>query len=176
MKVNLCYSIALVGCLFAAGCGTSSSTSDAVVATTVSIDGSKFLLAEEPDDAVGVIEARELAKDGQSVVVVGRIGGAANPWVEGRAAFTMIDASKLIVADGAESGEGEICMDDCCAEERAGCTTLVKVVDADGKLVSADARKLLGVSDSDMIVVTGRVSKDDTGNFAILASGVHIRR
>lgn len=176
MKTFLSFGIVLATCLLTIGCGSSSATTDAVVATPASIDGSKFLLAEEPDDAVGVIEARELAKDGQSIVVVGRIGGAANPWVEGRAAFTLIDASKLIVADGEESGEGEICMDDCCADERADCTTLVKVVDADGKLVAADARKLLGVTDSDMIVVSGRVSKDDTGNFAILASGVHVRR
>jgi hypothetical protein len=176
MKTIFTLSTILATCLFAVGCGSSSATTDAVVATPASIDGSKFLLDEEPDDAVGVIEAREMAKDGQSIVVVGRIGGAANPWVEGRAAFTLIDASKLIVADGEESGDGEICMDDCCAEERGGCTTLVKVVDADGKLVPADARKLLGVADSDMLVVSGKVSKDDAGNFAILASGVHIRR
>ena len=176
MKIILSLSIAFTVCVLASGCSSNSNTSDTVAATPAAIDGTKFLLAEEPDDAIGVIEARESAKDGESVVVVGRIGGAVNPWVEGRAAFTLIDASKLIVADGAESGEAEICLDDCCAEERAGCTTLVKVIDADGKLVPADARKLLGISDSDMIVVSGKVSKDETGNFAILASGVHVRR
>ena len=176
MKSIFSIGLAISTCFLASGCSSSSNSSDAVVATSASIDGTKFLLADEPDDAVGVIEARESAKDGDSIVVVGRIGGAANPWVEGRAAFTLIDASKLIVADGQESGEAEICLDDCCAEERAGCTTLVKVIDADGKLVPADARKLLGITDSDMIVVSGKVSKDETGNFAILASGVHVRR
>ena len=176
MKTRLSLGIVLSTCLLASGCNSSSTQSDAVSASPASIDGSKFLLAEEPDDAIGVIEARESATDGDSIVVVGRIGGAANPWVEGRAAFTLIDASKLIVADGQESGAGEICMDDCCAEERAGCTTLVKVIDADGRLVPADARKLLGINNSDMIVVRGKVSKDETGNFAILASGVHVRR
>ena len=43
----------------------------------VAVDGSKFLLADEPEEAMGVIEARESAEDGAPIVVVGRIGGAA---------------------------------------------------------------------------------------------------
>ena len=109
-------------------------------------------------------------------MIVGRIGGAANPWIEGRAAFTLLDASMALVADGAESKEGEICLDDCCAEERGKCTTLVKVVDANGKLVAADSRKLLGLNEADTIVVQGTASKDESGNFTVLAQGVFVRR
>ena len=96
--------------------------------TAVSFDGSKYVLADEPDGAVGVIAARGAAKDGDPIVMVGRVGGATNPWIEGRAAFTVLDASKSVVANGSESKSGEICMGDCCAIERAGCTALVKVV------------------------------------------------
>ena len=158
------------------GCGDTSTSDSAVSATTASINGEQFLLADEPDGAIGVIEARDTAEDGQPLVIVGRIGGAANPWIEGRAAFTLLDASMALVADGTESQEGEICLDDCCAEERGKCTTLVKVVDADGKLVAADSRKLLGVTEADTVVIQGTASKDESGNFTVLAQGVFVRR
>lgn len=159
------------------GCGsTSTEESGAAAVTAASLDGSKYLLNEEPDGAVGVIAARESAKDGDPVVIVGRIGGSDNPWIEGRAAFMLLDASKLMVAIGEDSSEEELCMDDCCAAERAECTTLVKVVDADGKLVAADSRKLLGLTSDDMVVVRGKAKKDDSNNFTVLADAVYIRR
>jgi len=108
--------------------------------------------------------------------MVGRIGGAANPWIDGRAAFTLLDASISVVAEGEDSGEEELCMGDCCAAERINCTTLVKVVDAQGKLVSVDSRKLLGLNVSDMIVIQGNAKRDESGNFVMLATGVFIRK
>jgi hypothetical protein len=67
-------------------------------------------------------------------------------------------------------------MDECCAAERTGSTTLVKVVDDSGKVLAVDARQLLKVAENDMVVVSGNVSKDDAGNFVVLAKGVHVRR
>lgn len=158
------------------GCGQATDNPVSASITPVSIDGSQFLLADEPEDAVGVIEARESAKDGEPVVIVGRIGGAANPWVEGRAAFMLLDASKLVVAEGDDSAEDEMCTGDCCATERAGCTTLVKIVDASGKVIAADSRQLLGLTSDDMVVVRGKAAKDASDNFTVLADGVYIRR
>jgi hypothetical protein len=161
----------------AIGCGGESSAGiDATMVTSVSVDRSKYVLADEPDGAIGVIEARETGTDGQQIVVVGKIGGATNPWIEGRAAFMLLDASKTVVADGTESSEGEICMNDCCATDRAACTTLVKFVDDAGKVLAVDARQLLEVSSDELVVVRGKVSKDAEGNFAVLADGVHVRR
>ncbi|QDU89189.1 hypothetical protein Pla175_25760 [Pirellulimonas nuda] len=139
-------------------------------------DGSAYLLAEEPDGAMGVIQAREAAHDGDPIVLVGRIGGATNPWVEGRAAFTLLDPSMLVVDESQGMGEGQLCTGDCCATERQACTTLVKVVDPQGQLVAVDARKLLGLKEADMVVVSGTAKKDELGNFQLLATGVHVRR
>jgi hypothetical protein len=158
------------------GCGSSSSSSGPENFMPVAFDGARYVLAEEPDEAVGVISARESAKNGEPIVVVGRIGGAVTPWVEGKAAFVLIDASLTVVANGADSAANEICMDDCCAKERIGSTTLVKVVDKTGRLLPVDARKLFDVSENDMVVVRGFVSKDEKGNFVVLADGVHVRR
>jgi hypothetical protein len=159
-----------------AGCGKGlDSNATAAHATNVNIDSSKYLLNEEPDGAVGVIAARETAEDGKPLVMVGRIGGAANPWIDGRAAFTLLDASMTVVAEG-EEAEGAICTGDCCATERLTCTAMVKIVDTDGQLISMDSRQLLGVKEADMVVVEGKAQKDKAGNFVMLANRVYIRR
>src|SRR4051812_30581741 len=63
----------------------------APVGATAAGDG--YLLPAEPPGAKGVRAARAEAKDGDDVVVVGRVGGADRPWVEGRAAFWIVDQS-----------------------------------------------------------------------------------
>lgn len=54
-------------------------------------EGSKYLLSLEPEGAAGVRDVRASAKDEDEVVIVGRIGGMENPWVEGLAAFSIVD-------------------------------------------------------------------------------------
>ena len=163
------------GLVISSGCGTSPDATPQLLSTPVSVDASQYKLAEEPDGAVGVIAARESAEDGAPLVLVGRIGGCAKPWVEGRAAFTLLDASMSVVAEGEDSAEGEICTGDCCATERLDCTTLVKVVDQQGKILSGDSRDLFGLKESDMVVVQGTAKKDESGNFVMLAKGIFIR-
>jgi len=157
------------------GCGTAPASSSQLSMLAANIDASQFKLAEEPDGAVGVIAARESAEDGSPLVLVGRIGGSATPWIEGRAAFTLLDASMNVVAEGDDRAEGEICTGDCCATERLNCTTLVKVVDEHGQIVPVDSRQLLGLKESDLVVVQGTAKKDGNGNFVMLARGVFIR-
>jgi hypothetical protein len=168
--------LAVASLPFAVGCGKGiDSTATAAHATAVNIDGSKYLLNEEPDGAIGVIAARESAEDGKPLVMVGRIGGAANPWIDGRSAFTVLDASMTVVGAGEEAA-GAICTEDCCATERLTCTAMVKVVDANGQMIAVDSRQLLGVKDADMVVVEGKAQKDKAGNFVMLANRVYIRR
>ncbi len=126
--------LGLIGLTCVAGCGKSPESTAALITPTATpkIDSSLFLLHEEPTGAVGVMAARESAEDGKPLVLVGRIGGTANPWIEGRAAFTLLDASMSVVAEGEDSEENELCMGDCCATERLDCTTLVKIVDHRG--------------------------------------------
>lgn len=157
------------------GCGSASGTASHQSSVPTKVDASKYILSEEPEGAVGVIAARESAEDGTPLVLVGRIGGTANPWVDGRAAFTLLDPSMSVVAEGEELGDGEICTGDCCATERLHCTTLVKVVDGQGQLVPVDSRKLLGLNESDMVVVQGTAQRDKSGNFVMLARGVYNR-
>lgn len=171
--IALLGSVAMVGALV--GCGEEAAT-QSEGATPVSIDRSQFVLGEEPDGAVGVIAAKQEAEDGALLVLVGRIGGSERPWIDGRAAFTLIDASMNVVAEGEDSAEDELCAGDCCATELLACTTLVKFVDASGRVVPVDSRELLGVDENDMVVVQGKAKKDETGNFSMLATGIYVRK
>jgi hypothetical protein len=158
------------------GCGVASEVESGTASASTPIDGAKYMLAEEPDDAIGVIEARKSAADGATLTVVGRIGGTISPWVNGRAAFTLLDASLTLVAEGTDTGQGQICTGDCCAAERAHATILVKIVDQSGRVLSIDSRQLLGIAENDMVVVCGKATKDKTGNVALIADGAFIRR
>jgi len=52
---------------------------------------------------------------------------------------------------------------------------MVKVVDATGKSVGTDARKLLGLKELLTVVVHGRAKRDEAGNLTVLADGVFVR-
>src|SRR5688500_12195265 len=80
------------------GCSSGTPAPEQVAVTQAaprhpSPEGEKYRLDAEPAGAEEVIKVRADAADGDEVVVVGRIGGDVNPWVEGRAAFTIVDNS-----------------------------------------------------------------------------------
>lgn len=173
--------LSVVACLtlLTAGCGeqVSESQTPSSTDTASKIDVSQYVLDEEPEGAMGVISAREETKDKQPVVLVGRIGGRENPWIKGRSAFMMIDASMQLVAPGTETTGNEVCTDDCCAGKLKACTTLVKIVDDQGRPLPVDTRELLDAKELDMIVVKGVVNRDDEeGTFVLLAESVYVRR
>jgi len=145
--------------------GPSTSPADAAV------DG-KYVLASEPQGAQGVIHVRENARDEQAVVVVGRIGGSENPWVEGMAAFSIVDLSLQACSDK----EGDECRtpwDYCCETDLLPkATVLVKIVDGSGSLVASDARALLQARELQTVVVEGKAKRDEAGNLTVLAGGV----
>ena len=170
--------LTVLGCAaVASGCSQDTSTTPATEsASTPAVDGSKFLLTEEPAGAADVIKVREEAKDGDEVVLVGRIGGDENPWVDGRAAFTIVDGS----LKACSVIPGDQCpkpWDYCCETDRLPASTaLIKVVDAEGSLVKANAKGLLGVTELSTVVVKGKAKRDDAGNLTVLATGVYVKK
>jgi hypothetical protein len=161
------------------GCADGPADRSRTAAAEDQIDGARYKLAEEPDDAIGVIEARQSATDSAPLTVVGRIGGTSSPWVDGRAAFTLLDASLVLVAEGTDAGDagdGQICTGDCCAAERAHATMLVKILGENGRVLEVDSRDLLGIAENDMVVVRGKAKKDKNGNVTLVADAVFVRR
>ena len=94
MKKNLFVALLLMSCALIAGCYESKRASQPATAIPeATIDSSKYRVDTEPAQAVGVIDLRKQAKDGDDIVVVGRVGGSKRPVVQGRAAFTIVDLS-----------------------------------------------------------------------------------
>jgi len=138
------------------------------------IDASKYVLGAEPDGAQNVIAARESAQDDEDIVILGRIGGE-QPWVQGRAAFTIVDPSLKACSD-IPGDNCPIPWDYCCETEKLPTSSaLITVVDNNGKVVKADTRALLEVKELSTVVVKGKAKRDDAGNLTVLASGVYVK-
>jgi hypothetical protein len=132
------------------------------------------LLSQEPAGAVEVLDARDEAKDGEPIVLVGRLGGGLKPWIDGRAAFLLVDTRILPSCDE----DGHQCEAGCpdCAKEMLAASTMVKFLGSDGKVLAVDARDLLKAKEESTVVVRGIASRDPTGNLSIAAEGVFVRR
>jgi len=155
---------------------TGCSQSKPSVAALPAAEGAKYMLAAEPAGAQPVKDVRQSAKDGDEVVIVGRIGGSSKPWVEGRAGFQIVDPSFI----PCNEKEGDNCTtpwDYCCdaTEDLAKGMATVKVVDDQGQTVPSDARRLLGLKKLDTVVIRGRAKRDEQGNLTVLAAGIHRR-
>jgi hypothetical protein len=169
-------SLLLAGALFLTGCGKKENTGSQPEVKGPPIDGTKYVLKEEPAGARGVIEVRKQAKDGEEVVIVGRIGGSKNPWVKDKAAFWIVDAS-FKPCNEKDDDDCKTPWDYCCddpKELRAG-TATIKFVDEQGETLKADARGLLGLKELHTVVIRGQAKRDEQGNLTVLASGLFRR-
>ena len=150
-----------------AGCSSSE------VAETESSVDARYVATSEPTDAVAVGDLRASAENGQQVTLLGRVGGSSEPFVDGLAAFTVVDPKVAYCSDD------EGCptpWDYCCKRDEVKNNILtVKVVDESGNIVNRDARKLLGVKELSMVVVTGEAKVDDQGNLTVASGQVFVR-
>jgi len=134
---------------------------------------SSYVVDTEPPGALAVGAARKTVEDEEEVVLVGRVGGSANPFVNGIAAFTIVDLKVPHCPDheGCPTPWDYCCKQDQVKENIA----MIKLVDQQGKLVTEDARQVLGVEPLDAVVIHGKAKRDETGNLALLADQVFIR-
>jgi len=169
--------VRLLGFLFVtlclAGCGRSTPVADSPSAAK--IDAAAYVLAAEPPGAQTVIPARESARDQDEVVVVGRIGGSAHPWVDGRASFSIVDPA-LEACNDRPDDQCPQPWDYCCETDRLPkAKALVKIVDGQGRPLAGDARELFALKELQTVVVRGKAQRDDAGNLTVLASGIYVR-
>ena len=166
------HSLLLALCAMLAGCSSESRKKDASASGATPL-GKQYLLAGEPEGAQAVAEVGENAKDEQEVTVMGRIGGSADPWVDGMAAFTIVDAS----LDPCAPDEGcPTPWDYCCSINTIPKAALmVQVVDQSGNPLKYDAREMLGLKELQTVVVQGRVKREGDDSIVLLATGIHIQ-
>ncbi len=166
--------LAVLASVLATGCGRDAGRSlDAPSASQSAATSAEYLLKAEPAGAEGVKAVRAKAKDNDEVTVVGRVGGDAKPWVEGVAAFMIVDPEMK------PCPEKEGCptpWDYCCdLDLLPKVKALVKIVDSEGRAVPTDARKMLGIKELQTVVAHGRAKRDEAGNLTVLADGVFIK-
>ncbi len=129
-----------------------------------------------PDGAVELAKAKENAKEGDEVVIRGRIGGVPDPFVKGRAVLTLCDMS--VVACNDQSGDN--CpkpWDMCCDPNRFARSAAIQIVGEDGKLLSMDLEGKNGLLPLSVLVVKGKVGpRPDKSSFVVNASEIFVEK
>jgi hypothetical protein len=124
-----------------------------------------------PAGAQDVGEIWQEAKPGQEVVVRGVVGGSRKPFVEGLAAFTLVDpALKSCVGDdmGCQTP-----WDYCCVDPQTIAHNSVTVEFREGgRPLAASPRGFHGLDHLKTVVVRGVAERDPQGNVTIVAAGV----
>ena len=165
-----------LGALIAISTGCNDSAVEKKVAGDKSAEPAstaKFLASSEPANAIPVGDARQDVKDDEEVTVVGIIGGSTKPFVEGLAAFTIVDPK----VPYCQPDEGcATPWDYCCTQDQVKDNiATVKFVDEAGKPVTGDARELLNVKELSTVVIQGKAKRDDQGNLSLLAQKIFVR-
>lgn len=175
-------SILLLGVLLIvpAGCERQASTPQAggnAAGSTATLPASLFA-ATAPEDARDVSEARKSKiNEGDIVTLRGVIGGSRQPFVPGRAVFTLMGSALKPC--------NEIPGDNCgtpwdyCCERRSDITAnsaTIRVVDAKGDPVRIDVKGQHGVKELSEVIVTGKVSAVESGVLVVDATSIHVVR
>ncbi len=180
MKILMTCTIIMIVSSTLSGCTseTSSTTSNGPLekADADFVDSSAYLLSAEPKDATSVIRVREEAASDDEVLIVGCIGGSSNPWIEGRAAFTIVDLSLKSCNDTLED-KCPTPWDYCCETDKLPTSSaLVKFVDDSNKVLKADPKTLFGVTELSTVIIKGSAQRDDADNLTVLASGIFVKK
>jgi hypothetical protein len=122
------------------------------------------------------------------VVLVGTVGGVANPSAQAQPDFPFAKDQALFflsdpeaAAEFAEHGHHHAPGEECafCAAHAADAAALLAVVqfnDENGKVLSVDARDLFDLKEQETVVVRGKARIVPGGMLAVDATGLYIRR
>lgn len=165
----------------------------------VAAERAKLLLAEEPTNAVDVLALRtalleDAAEDGpigpKETVVVGKLGGVANPWKsaephypwsKGKAQFFIADipasqeASEHSHAHQQEDGHD---CPFCAGSQPINVVALVRFLGENGQPLRIDARELFDLTGDETVVVRGSATASGRSDKDVLildADGCYVR-
>jgi hypothetical protein len=169
-----CLAMMLIAVCLAA-CGDSG-TGAKPVAQSVSLPADLFA-AVAPADAKSVKELRKDAKEGDQVVLTGRIAGRKDPFGADRAIVMVADRSLPTCDEGSPMDQCKTPWDFCCDEPKlvAANVATVQVVDASGKTLKAKLEGAGNLKPMAEVVVKGKVSKKDETTFVIDATSIFVK-
>lgn len=134
-----------------------------------------LFLAEAPADAKEVKAAKAGAKVGDKVTLHGRIGGSVDPFVEGRAVFTLMDM-ELPPCNANPDDHCTTPWDYCCetAADIAASAATIQVAGADGMPIKAGLKGAGNLKELDEIIVVGKVAQAEAGKVLVVnADGIY---
>lgn len=168
--------------VFVTGKVASANGSDALVLIAASMHvpraplPSGFFVEKPPENAKDISEARKAGsmKAGDSVVLRGRVGGSKEPFVAGRAVFTLMGRGVKACSDN----PGDRCgkpWDYCCEtkEDILANAVTVQVVDARGQTLRTDMKGRRGLKELSEVVVVGKVASAAGGALVVNAASVY---
>ncbi len=144
--------------------------------TTTIIPSSTFM-TERPADVVDLIEAKKIAKVGDKITFLARVGGRAKPFVENQAIFLTVDPSLESCEIMSDDGLCGFPWDYCCEDGellRNGMAT-IRITGDDGRPLRCTAEEVGGLETSKFVVVEGVVNeRNNEGLFIVDASRIWI--
>ncbi len=157
--------------VLAPSCGQDATEATDAVATPSQVP-ERFWLESPPPDTQDVGAARVALEDGAKVSVRGVVGGSRKPFVDGLAAFMLVDpALKSCVGDGMNCPTP---WDYCCEDPQVMAQNTVTVELREGdRILAANLEGLQGLEHLATVVVQGVAETDPRGNVTVVASGVY---
>lgn len=166
---------AFMTAVFVLGCDRPSqdSMSDPATPPAGGTASVSWVMSSEPPEAIGIVDAKAVASEGDRIVIRGRIGGRREPLTPGSAVFTVMDLALPHCGDNPD----DKCprpWDYCCETPetiRANAAT-VQIVDSSGAAVAGDA-SAGGLKPLDEVVVVGTVGPRPSPDVLLIqATGV----
>ncbi len=142
------------------------------------IDLTKFILKEEPADAVDIFDLRTTATAGNSVTFKGKVIGANQVFIDGLAVMIMGDPKKLTSCDLRPGDDCKRPWDVCCdlPKDKKSSILTVQIVDSSGRPVKKGLKGLAGIKELNHLTITGIVDKSSTkDNMLINATGIFVQ-
>jgi hypothetical protein len=158
--------------------GTASASKDADAHSISHVKLPDGLVTRGEPSGTNVAACKASAKQGETVTVVGRIGGSRMPFANDVAVFTIVDPSLKSCADGTDPDHCNTPWDYCCEDREAmkrGMAT-IEFADAQGVPLGFPVRGASGLDPLATVAVTGVVvEKNDAGLMVVRATKVVVR-
>ena len=162
------------------GCGQGSSPtpdSSSPAASAENLIPQELVASDQLEGAIGVVDARKDVQEGKEAVVTGFIGGRAEPFVEGRAIFTLADSKAIIRCDVDDDDHCATPWDACCddpAKIKASIAT-VQIVDGDGMVLKQTLKDFQGIKPGSTVSVKGTIAPGSTKDALVInADQIHV--
>jgi hypothetical protein len=136
----------------------------------------QFVLRAEPQQPTTIAEAKSKVAESPRVEFVGRIAPDAFDFSRGKAWFWV---TEVIPDEHGHGGNNHAESCPFCKHKAAEVPqAVVEFVDAAGKTLDIDARKLFDIGPGDTVVIrgTGKRMADMNDLFAVTADGIYVRR